>query len=688
MANNPPYGASGPPSHAYPSSTSNSIPRRSSYASVAAGNLNTYNQSLISTSRLGAFSHLASPSSQSPSQSHDQHANSSTRRSHRNSEADTQMDYSVNIPGSWGKSSLGHEPSQYGFGQSYGTAGNGDVANGVDFFVPSYLRHSKYVERLHEAHEAKVAAQREAPPNPAKGNGALSSRSSNASLPKLAPSHRGMTYEVIEHQPPEDHGGLTPIPSRWAEADKNQAIEIGPDGLEVHFVGGSKLHDHEAAATRTDHPIPVQAGIYYYEAIITSKGKDGMIGIGFSGPKVSLDKLPGWEPESWGWHGDDGNTFCCQSTGKRYGPTFTTGDVVGCGINFMTGSAFFTKNGVHQGNAFRDLKDINVYPSVGMKRPHAQLRVNFGQRPFVFDIDDMIKREREAISEAIISTDSSTLHSHVDEDSFVKDLVAQLFAHDGFVETAKAFADEVRAESRALDLNTEESHPNLSIEEDLDATNRQQIRAAIMDGDIDKAIKRTHAYYPQVLRDQSHVYFRLRCQKFVEMIRRTAELLELPAPTKTAKSSNGHGPAHREGGAPTEMEVDDPKNEIEDWDKMEMEEADISVKYTELLEETIEYGQELKQEFQNDSSTEAAFKEIFSLFMYEDPRKSPQAHLLDRASRVPVAEELNSAILVSLGKSSSAAIEILYQQTEALVDLLAEEGGAGALINVRNDFLK
>ncbi|KAL9041636.1 MAG: hypothetical protein Q9180_001153 [Flavoplaca navasiana] len=596
------------------------------------------------------------------------------------------MDDNVNFPGSWGKASLGDDSSQYGFRRFYGVTSHGDGANSGEFFVPSYLRHSKYVGRLHQAHEAKVAAQREASPTAAKGNGALSSRSSNASLPKLAPSHRGMTYEVIEHQPPDDNSGLTPLPSRWAEADKNQAMEIGSDGLEVHFVSGSKLHDHEAAATRTDHPIPVQAGIYYYEATINSKGKNGMIGIGFSGPKVSLEKLPGWEPESWGWHGDDGNTFCCQMTGKRYGPTFTTGDVVGCGINFMTGSAFFTKNGVHQGNAFRDLKDINVYPSVGMNSPHAQLTVNFGQRPFVFDIDDMIKREREAISDAVISTSIANLHSHLDDNSFVKELVAQFFGHDGFVETAKAFTDELRAESRALELDTDESQPTLSMEEDLDATNRQHIRAAIMDGDIDKAIKRTHAYYPQVLRDQSHVYFRLRCQKFVEMIRQTAELLELP-PAKATKPSNGHAPGHMDDGQ-TEMEVDDPKNEAEDWDKMEMEESDLSVKYTELLEETIQYGQELKQEFQNDSSTEAAFKEIFSLFMYEDPRKSPQAHLLDRASRVPVAEELNSAILVSLGKSSSAALEILYQQTEALVDILTEEGGAGALINVRNDFLR
>ena len=42
---------------------------------------------------------------------------------------------------------------------------------------------------------------------------------------------------------------------------------------------------------------------------------------------------------------------------------------------------------------------------------------------------------------------------------------------------------------------------------------------------------------------------------------------------------------------------------------------------------------------------------------------------------------------VSLGKSSSAAIERLYRQTEVLIGDISEDGGAGAFINVRNDFL-
>ena len=74
-----------------------------------------------------------------------------------------------------------------------------------------------------------------------------------------------------------------------------------------------------------------------------------LIGIGFSGPKVPLNRLPGWEPESWAYHGDDGFSFCCTASGKSYGPKFSSLDVIGCGVNFRTGCAFFTKNGVHLG---------------------------------------------------------------------------------------------------------------------------------------------------------------------------------------------------------------------------------------------------------------------------------------------------------------------------------------------------
>jgi len=70
------------------------------------------------------------------------------------------------------------------------------------------------------------------------------------------------------------------------------------------------------------------------------------IGIGFATPKAPLNRLPGWEPESWAYHGDDGFSFSCTANGKQYGPKFSSADVIGCGMDFRTGSAFFTKNGI------------------------------------------------------------------------------------------------------------------------------------------------------------------------------------------------------------------------------------------------------------------------------------------------------------------------------------------------------
>lgn len=163
---------------------------------------------------------------------------------------------------------------------------------------------------------------------------------------------------------------------------------------------------------------------------------------------------------------------------------------------------------------------------------------------------------------------------------------------------------------------------------------------------MDKALKHTNAYYSQVLQDKPQIYFRLRCRKFIEMIRTCSELHTSPS-EKRSSSLNGHSGDMFDDVFEHDMELDDQLNSIDDWDKMDTEEVDNSMRYQNLLQETLEYGQELQLEFREDGRREVkkALEETFSLLAYEDPKTSVVAHLLEPSGRVPVAEELNSAIL-------------------------------------------
>ncbi|EKG18516.1 hypothetical protein MPH_04318 [Macrophomina phaseolina MS6] len=643
--------------------------RRSSYASVAAGTANN-NSSQPSTqpTRSGAFAHLLN-------QHHSQHSPIYPPPSNHSRHPSRSMDID-------GQGSL----SGAYRGTSYGT---GLDPSAPPFFIPSYLKGSRHAERLEEAHKARQSAQRDAR---SAGTGSLSRSSSNANLHKMVPSHRGMTHDIIERAPPVPYVDEKERmwPTRWNEEDRSPGLELLRDGLDVKCGSVSKTHD-EALSVRADNPMPRQCGIYYFEVTVVGKGKEGLIGIGFSGAKVALHRLPGWEPDSWGYHGDDGFSFCSTSAGKSYGPKFSMNDVIGCGVNFRTNTAFFTKNGVHLGVAFRNIPDsLELYPALGVKKNGEHLRANFGQEPFVFDIDSEYKREQWTIQHEINNTSVASLKPAADETALVHELIAQYLAHDGYVETARAFAAEVREESNALASSATTNVKDLEPEEDLDAISRQKIRAAILDGDIDKALKLTNAYYPDVLSDNPNIYFKLRCRKFIEMIRKCQELQHPPSKmgAKNIGSNGFSNSAVYDDVFDGQMELDDSNENTGNGETVGST-GNSALILNDLLGQTLRYGQEIKSEFSGDPKLEVkrALEDTFALMAYSDPRQSPLAYMLDPNERTPVAEELNSAILVSLGKSSSAALERLVQQTEVLIEKLAEDGGAGAFINVRGDYL-
>uniref|UniRef100_A0A3B3S4Q6 RAN binding protein 9 n=1 Tax=Paramormyrops kingsleyae TaxID=1676925 RepID=A0A3B3S4Q6_9TELE len=294
----------------------------------------------------------------------------------------------------------------------------------------------------------------------------------------------------------------TPLPRSWSPKDKFSYIGLSQNNLRVHYKGHGKT-PKDAASVRATHPIPAACGVYYFEVKIVSKGRDGYMGIGLSAQGVNMNRLPGWDKHSYGYHGDDGHSFCSSGTGQPYGPTFTTGDVIGCCVNLINNTCFYTKNGHSLGIAFTDLPP-NLYPTVGLQTPGEVVDANFGQHPFVFDIEDYMREWRTKIQMLIGRFPIGEREG--EWQSMIQKMVASYLVHHGYCATAEAFA-------RSTDQTVHEELASIK--------NRQKIQKLVLSGRMGEAIETTQQLYPSLLERNPNLLFMLKVRQFIEMVNGT-----------------------------------------------------------------------------------------------------------------------------------------------------------------------
>ncbi|XP_045191897.1 ran-binding protein 9-like [Mercenaria mercenaria] len=291
----------------------------------------------------------------------------------------------------------------------------------------------------------------------------------------------------------------TPLPRSWSAKDKFNYLGLSQNNLRVHYKGVGKTHK-DAASVRATHPIPTACGIYYFEVKIISKGRDGYMGIGLAAQGVNQNRLPGWDKQSYGYHGDDGNSFCSSGQGEPYGPTFSTGDVIGCCVNLIDNTCFYTKNGVHLGIAFTDLPH-GLYPTVGLQTPGEVVEANFGNSPFVYDIDDYMKEWK---MKTRLTIERFPVNDKKGEwQTALQSIVSTYLVHHGYCATAEAFA---KSTGQKID------------EEIASIKNRQRISKLVLAGRMGEAIETTQQLYPGLLERNSNLLFMLKCRQFIEMV--------------------------------------------------------------------------------------------------------------------------------------------------------------------------
>ncbi|KAF5843911.1 SPRY-domain-containing protein [Dunaliella salina] len=464
-------------------------------------------------------------------------------------------------------------------------------------------------------------------------------------------------------------GGADPGKSFEAEPSclnttaTGHGVEIGRDKLSVRYLADGR-HSNDVGSVMANRPVPRSRCIYYYEVQVVEQGDAGRIAVGFADARFKLTRQPGWEANSYGYHGDDGQKYSSSGKGEEYGPMFGTGDVIGAGIHLSRKEIFFTKNGVKLKTAFRNVRGV-LYPVIGLHSKNESVRVNF-QGPFRFDIEGMILDEKALQRQALqrIAVDPGDVQA----------LVRGFLSHCGYAATLAAFdaaaggpgdsfpppvyppqgptgmevesgpsqdgiastagnmdVEQGGAMPTAMDaaqgLSNGDAESNGTKDRDNDALLlRHEVRNLIINGNVVGAIQRIRDTFPQVLEAGSGfevVQFHLYCQHYIELLRQ------------------GH------------------------------------------VSQAVSYAQTTLAEIRKAvPMLEDALQEVVALIAYEDPQASPLSHYLGPHQRERVADVANLGLLINArGESSSvvpkSALERCLQQVVVVNRQLLEINGGG-----------
>eukprot|EP00293_Proteomonas_sulcata_P014864 CAMPEP_0184292940 /NCGR_PEP_ID=MMETSP1049-20130417/4584_1 /TAXON_ID=77928 /ORGANISM="Proteomonas sulcata, Strain CCMP704" /LENGTH=439 /DNA_ID=CAMNT_0026600863 /DNA_START=101 /DNA_END=1420 /DNA_ORIENTATION=- len=432
---------------------------------------------------------------------------------------------------------------------------------------------------------------------------------------------------MLEVNEEEDEG-----PSEVNTTKTSHLVKVHKDKLTVTY-NGKANHTQDVGAVQANKPFPKKVLIGYFEMRVIDAGTRGCMAIGLGNASFNVTRHPGWEPGSYGYHGDTGRKFCSPTRGEPYGAKYGAEDIVGCGINFRTREIFFTKNGKNLGVAFTE-PGASYFPTIGLHSEGETVELNFGQKPFKFLLEDMLREEREKFQQTVSRIPLGLAD--------VNELVRAYLWYEGHAESLKSFEAAASlppiSSSEAMEGSTEQSEDFLLA--------RSAVRGLIMDGKLEEAIEVINDKFPDFLasnpRAESHLY----CQQFIELLH-TGSKSEAVAFARKVLSKYLEV-QHAQNGQNGSSGMDGPAS-------------------SQSQAETAEYVQG-----------------VVGLLAYPDPlSQSPLSHLLQSNYRKVVADVVNCAIHEHVGGEGSSALQRLTKQLLASHDTLRQlQGGRGEVLDL------
>ncbi|KAF1957937.1 hypothetical protein CC80DRAFT_546994 [Byssothecium circinans] len=152
------------------------------------------------------------------------------------------------------------------------------------------------------------------------------------------------------------------LPTGWWSSDLPPSLSLDQESLAVKVAGPSNPFDNKVPVSTvlTDHSM---SPINKLSTCTILKSRE--IAVGFCEEYVERSSMIGHVDGSWAYYGSSGMVRAEGSEEQAYGEPYEKGDVIGCGFNLKSSTAFFTKNGVVIGRAFSNVKG-RLFPAVSL----------------------------------------------------------------------------------------------------------------------------------------------------------------------------------------------------------------------------------------------------------------------------------------------------------------------------------
>ena len=209
---------------------------------------------------------------------------------------------------------------------------------------------------------------------------------------------------------------------------------------------GKGISKIDYGIVQTEKEIINKRPIFYFEANIIEDGKEAdlLIGIGEKDITEKCIQL-GLTTHSYGYH-SKGKSYNNKKNNK-YGETFKKGDIIGCGVDFINKGIFYTKNGKFLDFAFKEINfELNknfFYPSICMHSLNIEIKLNFGNENFKFDINNYY--------ENILINKYNILQSFNPKYDDMDYLVKEYLFHEGYMNTFKCMIKKKKKENKKIE---------------------------------------------------------------------------------------------------------------------------------------------------------------------------------------------------------------------------------------------